>query len=166
MGLRINRGWIVGVCAVLSAGGCQSSTEEAVEEPAAVAAADAPADPPSEATAPASTEPTPPAAGEAPAAAPKTLAADTFTPPFPERLELFEPPKRAQGSVRQDDEKGTSVELKGFVNVNGPHVVLSIDGVIALLPEGGEKYGVQVKSIDPPTAVLQRGRLRWPAKLE
>ena len=89
-----------------------------------------------------------------------------FKPPFPERADLFEPPKRAQNTVRRDDEHGQSVELKGFVNVDGPRVVLSIDGVISPIPEGGEKYGVQVISIQPPKAVLQRGRSRWTATLE
>jgi hypothetical protein len=79
---------------------------------------------------------------------------------------LFEPPKRAKGTVRRNEELGESVELKGFVNVDRPRVVLSIDGVISSLEEGGEKYGVQVISIQPPTVVLQRGRDRWPATLE
>jgi hypothetical protein len=79
---------------------------------------------------------------------------------------LFSPPKRATGSVRKDDEVGATVELKGFITVDVPKVVLSIDGVIATLPAGGEKYGVQVLSIDPPSVVLQRGKSRWPAKLE
>jgi hypothetical protein len=89
-----------------------------------------------------------------------------FKPPFPERNELFEAPKRAQSTVRRDDEQGQSVELKGFINVDQPRVVLSIDGVISPIPEGGEKYGVQVISIQPPKAVLQRGRSRWTATLE
>jgi hypothetical protein len=89
-----------------------------------------------------------------------------FKPPFPERADLFEAPKRAQSTLRRDDEHGQSVELKGFVNVDEPRVVLSIDGVISPVPEGGEKYGVQVISIQPPKAVLQRGRSRWTATLE
>jgi len=89
-----------------------------------------------------------------------------FTPPFPDRLDLFEPPKRAQGTVRRDEEHGETVELKGFVNVDQPRVVLSIDGVISPVAEGGEKYGVQVISIQPPSVVLQRGRNRWTATLE
>jgi hypothetical protein len=95
----------------------------------------------------------------------KAVAA-SFTPPFPDRLELFEPPKRAQGTVRRDDEHGETVELKGFIDVDQPKVVLSIDGVISPVPEGGEKYGVHVISIQPPSVVLQRGRNRWTATLE
>jgi hypothetical protein len=89
-----------------------------------------------------------------------------FTPPFPDRLELFQPPQRAQSVARRDNEHGEMVELKGFIYVNEPRVVLSIDGVVSSLPEGGEKYGVEVISIEPPTVVLQRGRDRWPATLE
>lgn len=89
-----------------------------------------------------------------------------FKPPFPERNELFEAPKRAQNAVRREDEQGQAVELKGFVNVGQPEVVLSIDGVLSPVPEGGEKYGVHVISIQPPKVVLQRGRNRWTATLE
>ena len=97
---------------------------------------------------------------------PKVTAAQAeFKPPFQAR-ELFEPPKRAQGMVRRDDEHGQSVELKGFINVDGPRVVLSIDNVITIIPEGGEKHGVRVRSIQPPTVILERGRNRWPATLE
>jgi hypothetical protein len=93
-------------------------------------------------------------------------ATSAYTPPFPERLELFQPPMRAQNTARRDDEHGEAVELKGFIYVDEPRVVLSIDGVVSSVPEGGEKYGVQVISIEPPTVVLQRGRDRWPATLE
>jgi hypothetical protein len=68
--------------------------------------------------------------------------------------------------VRRNEEHGATVELKGFINVDGERVVLLIDGVIASIPAGGEKYGVQVISIHPPSVVLQRGRDRWPATLE
>ena len=90
----------------------------------------------------------------------------TFTPPFPDRLELFEAPKRAQGPVKRDDEHGETVELKGFFNVDQPRVILSIDGVVLPVAGGGEKHGVQVISIQPPSVVLQRGRNRWTATLE
>jgi hypothetical protein len=89
-----------------------------------------------------------------------------FTPPFPDRTEVFEPTKSAQSAVRHEDEHGETVELKGFITVDEPRVVLSIDGVISAIPEGGEKYGVHVHSIKPPTVILERGRQRWPATLE
>ncbi len=99
---------------------------------------------------------------------PKVTSAQpaAFAPPFPDRLEIFEPPKRAQTSVKRDDEHGQSVELKGFIDVDQPRVILSIDGVVSPVPEGGEKYGVHVISIQPPSVVLQRGRNRWTATLE
>jgi hypothetical protein len=79
---------------------------------------------------------------------------------------MFEPPKRAEGTIRRNEEHGTAVELKGFINVDRPRVVLSIDGVISPAAEGDEKYGVEVISIQPPSVVLQRGRSRWTATLE
>jgi hypothetical protein len=153
--------WLV--CLTVGPSGCQSSDETVIDAEAVVAVtaattAPTPAARPERKTAgPSSTK-------KEPAIAPAAIA--QFTPPFPERLELFEPPKRAQGTVRRNDELGESVELKGFITVNEPRVVLSIDGVISSVPEGGEKYGVQVISIQPPTVVLQRGRDRWPATLE
>jgi hypothetical protein len=130
--------------------GCATSEEPLVDTTPAVAPANA------------SPAPDPAAADEA---EPPIAAVAQFVPPFPAR-ELFEPPKRAQGTARRDDEHGETVELKGFVNVDEPKVVLSIDGVISPVPEGGEKYGVQVISIQPPSVVLQRGRNRWTATLE
>jgi hypothetical protein len=99
-------------------------------------------------------------------ASPATDSMAEFNPPFPARTELFAPPRGGQGTVRRDEEHGETIELKGFVDVNGPQVVLAIDGVISPIPEGGEKYGVQVISINPPQVVLQRGRSRWTASLE
>ena len=143
--------------------GCQSA-EAPASAPAA--ASEAPAITPVATTAPAKANST--AARTPDLANPKVTSAQVaeFKPPFPERIELFEAPKRAQSTVRRDDEHGQSVELKGFINVDEPRVVLSIDGVISPIPEGGEKYGVQVISIQPPNAVLQRGRNRWTATLE
>lgn len=143
---------LLGACAV----GCHS---EVAPAPLAVAA---PA-PSIEATKPSNQQvPTPELAN---AKAPAAPVAE-FTPPFPDRTELFEAPKRAQGTVRRDDEHGETVELKGFINVDQPRVILSIDGVVSPVAEGGEKYGVHVISIQPPSVVLQRGRNRWTATLE
>ena len=144
--------------------GCQSAKET---PPASAAASQTSAPVPATNTAtPAKANTT--AARTPDLANPKVTSAPVaeFKPPFPERVDLFEAPKRAQSTVRCDDEHGQSVELKGFVNVDEPRVVLSIDGVISPIPEGGEKYGVQVISIQPPKAVLQRGRSRWTATLE
>jgi hypothetical protein len=105
-----------------------------------------------------------PDVADAQQASPTTVA---YTPPFPDRLELFQPPQRTLNAARREDEHGETVELKGFIHVDEPRVVLSIDGVISSVPEGGEKYGVQVISIKPPNVVLQRGgRQPWTATLE
>lgn len=139
------------VCLAVGLCGCQSSEEPVAGAEAAAALLKPKAGGPANAK-------------KEPEIAPAALV--QFSPPFPDRLELFEPPKRAQGTVRRNDELGATVELKGFITVKEPRVILSIDGVISSVPEGGEKYGVQVISIQPPTVVLQRGRDRWPATLE
>ncbi len=143
--------------------GCQSAD---ALQPATVSAGETQAAAPTTTAAPVNANNT--AARTPELADPKVTSAQVaeFKPPFPERVDLFEAPKRAQNTVRRDDEHGQSVELKGFVNVDEPRVVLSIDGVISPIPEGGEKYGVQVISIQPPKVVLQRGRSRWTATLE
>jgi len=154
----IPRGAIWLSCSAIVAAGCHSSEEPA---PAAVAVAAAPA----HAAAPAKPAVAVPHTPQL--ADPNVTSAHVaeFKPPFAER-ELFEPPKRSQGTVRRDEEQGQTVELKGFINVDGPRVVLSINGVISIIPEGGEKYGVHVNAIQPPVVVLQRGRNRWTATLE
>jgi hypothetical protein len=146
-------------CFVVGLAGCQST-----EEPTAVLAV-APA---ALVTAPAAKTEQQPSrpVGAKKEPAPASAAVAQFAPPFPDRQELFVPPQRAQGTVRVEDQNGESVELKGFVNVDLPRVVLSIDGVISPIHEGGEKYGVEVISIQPPSVVLQRGRRRWTATLE
>jgi hypothetical protein len=152
--------WLCCLSAALTVVGCNSADEPIVEATPAVAATPAAAEKP--ALKPVANPPKSPDAAAAPT--PSQPIAQ-FTPPFPDRLELFEPPKRAQGTVRRDD-AGETVELKGFINVDEPKVLLAIDGVIAPIPEGGEKYGVQVISIEPPSVYLQRGRNRWKATLE
>jgi hypothetical protein len=101
-----------------------------------------------------------PAEGEA--AAP-TVA--EYQAPFPDRVDLFVPPKR-QGGVRLDGESEDAVELLGFIRLDRQQVVLSINGQITPIAEGASQYGVEVISIHPPKVVLQRGRQRWQASLE
>ncbi len=152
--------WIFPQCVVVVGLGCQAAEEPALEPDAAVIVPEKPSTEAAVNTSASADK------AEATTQKPKPTAVAAYSPPFPDRLELFEPPKRAQGTVRQDDQNGESVELKGFVNVDQPRVVLSIDGVISPIPEGGEKYGVHVISIQPPSVVLQRGRSRWTATLE
>jgi hypothetical protein len=91
----------------------------------------------------------------------------SYSAPFPNRSDPFEAPKQARSSVRVGEgDENDSVELNGFVMVDTPRAILSIDGQIVLLPEGGEKYGVEVISIDAPRVVLQRGSSRWTATLD
>ncbi len=159
--LRFNSMLVLGLAALLS--GCGSTEEPAAKE--AVVAAQ-----PVKSTV---AQPAPPKAPTKPAMAAElanskvaTAQKPMYNPPFPERADLFEPSKRAEKSARRGDEHGESVELKGFINVDQPQVVLSIDGVVSPVPEGGEKYGVQVIRIQPPSVDLRRNGRNWRATLE
>lgn len=92
----------------------------------------------------------------------------TFEAPFPERVNLFQAPKRQNtglAKIKKGNQE-TSVELLGFVNVDQQRAVLAVNGLVAPIAEGGEHYGIEVISIQPPTVVLQRGRQRWQTTLE
>ncbi len=89
-----------------------------------------------------------------------------YQPPFPDRLDLFVPPKRQGGVVFKEGGSEDAVELLGFVKLDDQQVVLSINGQVTPIYEGGSQYGIEVISIQPPKVVLQRGRQRWQASLE
>ena len=109
---------------------------------------------------------TPEIAPEAPANADvaPTPVAD-YLPPFPDRVDLFTAPKR-EGGARSHGDSEESVELLGFVEVDQPQAVLSINGQVTPIAAGGVQDGVEVISIQPPMVLLQRGRQRWQATLE
>lgn len=92
--------------------------------------------------------------------------ASSYEAPYPNRNNPFQPPMNAP-RVRTGNERdqNSSVTLVGFANVGEPKVVLAIDGVVSPMSNGEEIAGVQVISIAPPNAVLQRGRNRWTASL-
>jgi hypothetical protein len=89
-----------------------------------------------------------------------------YKPPFPDRVELFVPPKRQGGLMLKEGESEDAVELLGFVRLDRQKVVLSINGQVTPIAEGASEYGIEVISIQPPNVVLQRGRQRWQASLE
>lgn len=101
----------------------------------------------------------------APAAAGSATAAEPiaeYQPPFPDRVDLFVAPKREGGAHA---EAGESVELLGFVEVDQPQAVLSINGLATPIAAGEIENGIEVISIQQPTVLLQRGRQRWQATL-
>lgn len=124
----------------------------------------------------ASPSPTPPAPDRRPTSeetAPEPKPEDTtppavaYIPPYPQRTDLFTPPKRVRQSARRTSgDSDDAVELMGFVTVDQPRAVLSIDGVVTSLPAGGQKYGIEVIAVEPPKVILQRGRNRWTASLQ
>lgn len=90
-----------------------------------------------------------------------------YQPPYPERLELFAPPKQSSRVTKQSSGgSAESVVLLGFANLGTPSAVLSIDNVVRPISEGEQMNGVRVISISPPQAVLQRGRSRWTTSIE
>jgi hypothetical protein len=107
-------------------------------------------------------------AKQAPALAPPTADASplAYEPPFPNRTDLFVPPKRVGGVASAQNTGDNAVLLMGFVRVDQPKAVLSINGEIAPMAAGESRFGVDVISITPPNVVLQRGRQRWQTTLE
>jgi hypothetical protein len=89
-----------------------------------------------------------------------------FEPPYPHRENLFLTPKRSAVNNDTPGNNQQSVELLGFANVQGPRVILSIDGIVVPMPVGATQSGIEVISIQPPAVVLQRDRERWQATLE
>jgi len=155
---------LLSLCLLAAIAGCG----EIDAPPAAVRSAGARQASADEATQPVTQEPTEPdaaAASQPTKQAPEKLA---YQPPFPNRVNLFEPLKRKRKSTAsRDDSSGESVVLKGFGDVGQPMAILAIDGVIAPLSEGDERFGVEVISIQlPKSVVLQRGRSRWTATLQ
>jgi hypothetical protein len=114
------------------------------------------------------TEESAPAVEESIAIAPPAKVEPTapYEPPFPNRTDLFVPPKRAGGAAAGQSSGDNAVQLLGFVRVDQPKAVLSINGEIAPMAVGESRYGVDVISIAPPNVVLQRGRQRWQTTLE
>jgi hypothetical protein len=88
-----------------------------------------------------------------------------YQAPFPNRIDLFVAPKR-QGTVRTEGGSSDAVDLVGFVRLDRQQAVLSINGQVTRIAEGGEHEGIEVISIQPPNVVLQRGRQRWQDSLE
>jgi hypothetical protein len=157
----------------IALGGC--AHEPDVEFVAQAVAAPAPTPPavtpvanvnptaPAKETAPGNSEIQLAAAAEKPQATEKDAA---FEAPFPDRVDLFLPPKREGGPAASQDAGDGSVELVGFVKLDRLRALLSVNGELAPVAEGGTQFGIEVISVKPPNVVLQRGRQRWQASLE
>src|SRR5687768_13679471 len=114
---------------------------------------------------PAASSPEPVAVAESPTPAPTATAAAPaarpFEPPFPQRDERFVPPDLSSLSRAPVRVEGRDVVVRGFVNFEGPKVVLEIDGEVRVLAEGDQHRGVEVLSIAPPEVNLQSDSRRW-----
>lgn len=140
------------LAAVVVLGGCQS------EEPQAEPTAQPAAEPTAEVADPESQQ-----------AAPTTRQQvidrmAKYVAPYPDRREWFVPPK----DVPQTNatEGAGNVQLRGLVNVGEPQAILDIEGAVAVVAVGTEKYGVRVVDISGPKVTLQRGGTKWTASIE
>ena len=93
-------------------------------------------------------------------------SSEPYSPPFPDRVDLFVAPKRQGGVGRSQDSSERAVELMGFVRVDVPRAILSINGQVSPIAEGETVDGIEVISVQPPSVLLQRGRQRWQATIE
>jgi hypothetical protein len=118
---------------------------------------------PAKETAPGNSEIQLAAAADKPEATEKDAA---FEAPFPDRVDLFLPPKREGGPAASQGAGDGSVELVGFVKLDRLRALLSVNGELAPVAEGETQFGIEVISVKPPNVVLQRGRQRWQASLE
>lgn len=138
----------------LMAGGCQQNEQPNVD---------------AELVAPVDAKPAAEPAAEAGAAIDpvKALreAMASYVAPFPERTNMFVPPKDAPRSSSAPLTEG-DVQLRGLVNVGEPRAILDIEGATALVGVGDEKFGVRVVSIDDRRVVLERGATQWTASLD
>jgi hypothetical protein len=105
----------------------------------------------------------PPVSNAKPATSEKP--AEVFQPPYPDRTELFIPPDLNHLTAAPSSMAGPSVAVRGFMNLDGQHVVLEIDGAVYVLEEGKKQGGVQVVSIEPPRVTLERRGERWSVQM-
>ncbi len=85
--------------------------------------------------------------------------------PYPDRQDLFLPPKARTVAADTPDVLDPDVQLKGFANVGRAKALLLIDGSVVALAAGETRGHVQVLSIDPPRVTLQRGDRQWTESL-
>jgi hypothetical protein len=106
----------------------------------------------------------PPEAG--PTEAPAESPTEAYTPPFPDRVDLFVAPKRQGGGSGSTEAGERAVELMGFIRVDEPRAILSINGQVSSIARGESIDGIEVISVQPPSVLLRRGRQRWQATIE
>jgi hypothetical protein len=106
--------------------------------------------------------------GGAPTQSPAAQKADVgFTPPYPDRKNPFVRVGEAgeSASPLRDATAAGEIQLRGFVNVGEPEVLLVLRGKAVALRAGDEHAGVKVLAISPPEVRLQVGERRWTKSL-
>lgn len=88
-----------------------------------------------------------------------------FTPPFPERVDLFLPPHEKPKVGDVPYAVVPDVSLRGFADVGGPRVLLSINGRVVTLAQGESHGDLSVLTLKPPSVTLRRGVMQWTESL-
>lgn len=100
-----------------------------------------------------------------PADTPPEEPQPAFQPPFPDRQELFLPPKGRPSTAAVRPSSNSEVLLKGFANPGDLHALLTIDGIVTPLRAGQSRGGIRVLDISPPEVTLRRGNRQWTERL-
>ncbi len=84
-----------------------------------------------------------------------------FEPPYPQRLELFQPPRTDEPAAAQAQPRETEVQLKGFAQAGELKALLRIDGQLTALRVGQVVGSLELVSISPPQVTLRRDGRSW-----
>lgn len=102
-------------------------------------------------------------AAKAPATEPTSPPVETaeFEPPYPQRQELFQPPRADESVATQTQPREAEVELKGFAHAGELKALLTIDGQLIAVPVGQVVGDLELISIAPPAVTLRRAGRSW-----
>ena len=81
--------------------------------------------------------------------------------PYPEREDLFLPPKLVDSRRAATSPDDLTLQLKGFANSDQTRALLMINGRLTPLKAGDAHGEIEVLSIVPPQVTLRRGGRTW-----
>ena len=99
----------------------------------------------------------------------QTKDTQEFVPPFPERIDLFSPPKVVIPVVTKDAEPAEeqtedvapqtppALRLLGFVEVEGLKALLTVEGELQVVTIGDSVSGVEIIAVEAPIVTLKHG---------
>jgi hypothetical protein len=102
-----------------------------------------------------------------PPAAPETAVETAeFQPPYPQRQELFKPPRGDEPAAAQAQPRETVIQLKGFAQAGELKAILRIDGHLTALRVGQAVGTLELVSITPPQVTLRQDGRSWVESLK